>query len=126
MKFYSSLRIEIRRIGAIKDGEVVTGNRTKVKVVKNKVAPPFKEVEFDIIYGEGISRQGDLIDLGVVNGVLDKSGSWFSFEGERLAQGRENAKRALRDNPELGSRVENKLRMALGIPPGLILSELEN
>ncbi|HZS44698.1 MAG TPA: recombinase RecA [Blastocatellia bacterium] len=127
LKFYSSLRIEIRRIGPVKDGDVISGNRTRVKVVKNKVAPPFKEVEFDIIYGEGISREGDLIDLGVIHKALDKSGSWFSFEGDRLAQGRENAKKALRESPDIAVRLENKLRMMLGIPqPGLTLKELDN
>ncbi|HZN10838.1 MAG TPA: recombinase RecA, partial [Blastocatellia bacterium] len=115
LKFYSSVRCDIRRIGAIKDGESVVGNRTKVKVVKNKVAPPFKEAEFDIMYGEGISRTGELIDLGVENRVVEKSGAWFSYKGERLGQGRENSKAALRDNPELLARVEKDLRAALGI-----------
>jgi recombination protein RecA len=92
LKFYSSVRLDIRRIAAIKDGETVTGNRTKVKVVKNKVAPPFREAEFDIIYGEGISREGDLLDLGATHNVIEKSGSWFSYKGERIGQGRENAR----------------------------------
>jgi recombination protein RecA len=116
LKFYSSIRIDIRRIGAIKDGDRTTGNRTKVKIVKNKVAPPFRECEFDIMYGEGISREGDVIDLGVANKVIEKSGAWFSYNGERLGQGRENAKQTLRDNPELAQRIENDVRAALGIP----------
>src|ERR1700682_2931854 len=98
LKFYSSIRADIRRIAAIKDGDVVTGNRTKVKIVKNKMAPPFREAEFDIIYGEGISREGDLIDLGVAQNLVEKSGSWYSYKGERLGQGRENARQFLRDN----------------------------
>src|ERR687888_9688 len=98
LKFYSSVRLDIRRIGAIKDGEAVVGNRTKVKVAKNKVAPPFREAEFDIMYGEGISKWGEIIDLGVEHKVVEKSGAWFSYRGERLGQGRENAKNSLRDN----------------------------
>ena len=116
LKFYSSVRLDIRRIGAIKDGDAVTGNRTKVKVVKNKVAPPFKEAEFDIMYGEGISKWGEIIDIGVENKIVEKSGAWFSYRGERLGQGRENAKATLRDNPALGIRVETELRAALGLP----------
>src|ERR671912_2128090 len=116
LKFYSSLRLDIRRIGAIKDGDRVVGNRTKVKVVKNKVAPPFRECEFDIMYGEGISREGDLIDLGVANKVVEKSGAWFSYSGERLGQGRENSKQTLKDNPELLRRIEAEVRKALGLP----------
>jgi recombination protein RecA len=116
LKFYASLRLDIRRIGAIKDGDRVSGNRTRVKVVKNKVAPPFRECEFDIMYGEGISREGDVIDLGVLHKVVEKSGAWFSYKGERLGQGRENAKQTLRDNPEMLQRVENEVRVALGIP----------
>jgi recombination protein RecA len=116
LKFYASLRLDIRRIGAIKDGDRVVGNRTRVKVVKNKVAPPFRECEFDIMYGEGISREGDVIDLGVINKVVEKSGAWFSYKGERLGQGRENSKQTLRDNPEMLQRVENDVRTALGIP----------
>jgi recombination protein RecA len=115
LKFYSSVRLDIRRIGSIKDGEAIVGNRTKVKVSKNKVAPPFKEAEFDIMYGEGISRYGELIDLGVEHKVVEKSGAWFSYKGERLGQGRENSKAALRDNPDLLARVEADLRSALGI-----------
>jgi recombination protein RecA len=116
LKFYSSVRLDIRRIGAIKDGERVVGNRTKVKIVKNKVAPPFRECEFDIMYGEGISREGDVLDLAVANRVVEKSGAWFSYNGERLGQGRENAKQTLRDNAEMLGRVENDVRKALGIP----------
>jgi recombination protein RecA len=116
LKFYSSLRLDIRRIGAIKDGDRAVGNRTKVKVVKNKVAPPFRECEFDIMYGEGISREGDVIDLGVANKVVEKAGAWFSYSGERLGQGRENAKQTLRDNPEMLRRVENDVKRALGMP----------
>ena len=115
LKFYSSLRIDIRRIGSIKDGERVVGNRTKVKIVKNKVAPPFRECEFDIMYGEGISREGDLLDLGVTNKVVEKSGAWFSYNGERLGQGRENSKQALKDNPDLLHRIKVDVRAALGI-----------
>jgi recombination protein RecA len=118
LKFYSSLRLDIRRIGAIKDGDKVVGNRTKVKVVKNKVAPPFRECEFDIMYGEGISREGDVLDLAVNNRVVEKSGAWFSYKGERLGQGRENAKQTLKDNKEIAARVENEVKAALGIAVG--------
>lgn len=116
LKFYASLRLDIRRIGAIKDGDRVVGNRTKVKVAKNKVAPPFRECEFDIMYGEGISREGDLLDLAVVQRVVEKSGAWFSYRGDRLGQGRENSKQALRENPELLKRIENEVRVKLGMP----------
>ncbi|MFN2452930.1 MAG: recombinase RecA [Pyrinomonadaceae bacterium] len=116
LKFYSSIRMDIRRIGAIKDGDRAVGNRTKVKVVKNKVAPPFRDCEFDIMYGEGISREGDIIDLGVVNNIVEKSGAWFSYKGERLGQGRENSKQTLKNNKELSTRIENEVRAALGIP----------
>ncbi|MDQ3687758.1 MAG: recombinase RecA [Acidobacteriota bacterium] len=116
LKFYSSLRIDIRRIGAIKDAERVIGNRTKVKIVKNKVAPPFRECEFDIMYGEGISREGDVLDLGVLHKVVEKSGAWFSYKGERLGQGRENSKQTLKDDANLLRRIENEVRVALGIP----------
>jgi len=116
LKFYSSVRADIRRIAAIKDGDVVTGNRTKVKIVKNKVAPPFKEAEFDIMYGEGISREGDLIDLGVAQNGVEKSGSWYSYKGERIGQGRENARQFLRDNPDIRRQVDAELRKLLGIP----------
>lgn len=116
LKFYASVRIDIRRIGAIKEGDKVTGNRTKVKVVKNKVAPPFRETEFDIMYGEGISREGDLLDLAVNHKVVEKSGAWFSYSGERLGQGRENVKNMLKENTELRDRIETDVRKALGMP----------
>jgi len=116
LKFYSSLRLDIRRIGAIKDGDRVVGNRTKVKVAKNKVAPPFRECEFDIMYGEGISREGDLLDLAVLHRAVEKSGAWFSYKGDRLGQGRENAKQALKDNRELLKRIEREVKIKLGVP----------
>jgi len=115
LKFYSSVRLDIRRIGAIKDGQEVVGNRTRVKVVKNKMAPPFKEAEFDIMYGEGISRAGDLLDVGVSTGIIDKSGSWYSYEGERIGQGRGNVKKFFHDNPDLFEKVELKVREAVGL-----------
>ncbi len=115
LKFYSSVRADIRRIAAIKEGETVTGNRTKVKIVKNKVAPPFREAEFDIIYGEGISREGDLIDLGVAQNIIEKSGSWYSYKTERIGQGRENARQFLRDNGDIRQEVDAALRKALGL-----------
>ncbi|MGD0438545.1 MAG: recombinase RecA, partial [Bryobacteraceae bacterium] len=115
LKFYSSVRADIRRIAAIKEGEVVVGNRTKVKIVKNKVAPPFREAEFDIIYGEGISREGDLIDLGVAQNLIDKSGSWYSYKGDRIGQGRENARQFLKDNQDIRRQVDLELRQALGM-----------
>jgi recombination protein RecA len=115
LKFYASVRLDIRRIGAIKDREEVTGNQTRVKVVKNKVAPPFKQVEFDIMYGEGISKFGELIDLGVKAGVVEKSGSWFSYDSQRLGQGRENAKSYLKANPEAAARIETAIRENSGI-----------
>jgi recombination protein RecA len=116
LKFYSTLRLDIRRIGAIKDGDRVVGNRTKVKVAKNKVAPPFRECEFDIMYGEGISREGDLLDLAVAQRAVEKSGAWFSYKSERLGQGRENAKTALRDNPEVLRKIERDVKVKLGLP----------
>jgi recombination protein RecA len=115
LKFYSSVRVDIRRIAAIKDGDVVIGNRTKVKIVKNKVAPPFREAEFDILYGEGISREGDLLDLGAARNVIEKSGSWFSYKSDRIGQGRENARQFLRDNPDIREKINVELRLALGI-----------
>ncbi len=119
LKFYSSVRVDIRRIAAIKDGENVVGNRTKAKVVKNKVAPPFREAEFDIMYGEGVSREGDILDLGVKHELVEKSGSWYSFQAERIGQGRENAKQFLRDHPELTATLDVELRRVLGMtkPP---------
>ena len=115
LKFYASVRLDIRRIGAIKDREEVVGNQTRVKVVKNKVAPPFKQVEFDIMYGEGISKNGELIDLGVKAGVVEKSGAWFSFDSQRLGQGRENAKTYLKANPEMADRIEKSIRENAGL-----------
>ncbi|MGH9721286.1 MAG: recombinase RecA [Bryobacteraceae bacterium] len=115
LKFYSSVRADIRRIAAIKDGETVVGNRTKVKLVKNKCAPPFREAEFDIIYGEGISREGDLVDLGVLHNVVEKSGSWFSYKGDRIGQGRENSRSFLKDNTDIRDKIETELRTLLGL-----------
>lgn len=115
LKFYSSVRLEIRRTSTIKDGDSMVGNRTKVKVVKNKVAPPFKEAEFDIMYGEGISREGDLLDLAVENRIVEKSGAWFSFRGDRLGQGRENAKNLIKSDPGIAARIEGEVRKALGL-----------
>src|SRR6184192_212720 len=115
LKFYASVRVDVRRIASIKDGDEVTGSRTKAKIVKNKVAPPFREAEFDIMYGQGISREGDLLDLGVDRNVVEKSGAWFSFQGERLGQGRDNARQFLKDNPDYRGRVELALREILGL-----------
>jgi recombination protein RecA len=115
LKFYASVRIDIRRIGAIKDGDVVVGGRTRVKIVKNKVAPPFREAEFDVMYGEGISREGDLLDLAVDKKIVEKSGTWFAFSGERLGQGRENVKQFLKDNPATFKSIEDKVRKELGL-----------
>jgi len=115
LKFYASVRLDIRRIAALKDGESVIGNRTKVKVVKNKVAAPFREAEFDLIYGEGISREGDLIDLGAAQNIIEKSGSWFSYKGERIGQGRENARQFLKDNADIRQGIDQELRKALGL-----------
>ena len=115
LKFYSSVRLDIRRIGAIKDRDEVVGNATRVKVVKNKVAPPFKQVEFDIMYGEGISKMGELVDMGVKAGIIEKSGSWFSYGDERIGQGRENAKTFLSENEDLAHEIEDKIRAAHGM-----------
>jgi recombination protein RecA len=115
LKFYSSVRLDIRRIAAIKDGEQVIGSRTKVKVVKNKVASPFREAEFDIIYGEGVSKEGDLLDLGVAQNIVEKSGSWFSYKGDRIGQGRENARQFLKDNADIRQTLDTELRKALGL-----------
>ena len=117
LKFYSSVRIDIRRIAAIKEGDVVTGSRTRVKIVKNKVAAPFRESEFDILYGEGISREGDLIDLAVAQNILEKSGSWFSYKGERIGQGRENARSFLKENKDTMAKLDAEVRKALGLIP---------
>ncbi len=116
LKFYASIRCDIRRIASLKDGAVVIGSRAKVKVVKNKVAPPFREAEFDILYGEGISKEGDLLDLAVEQKVVEKSGAWFAFEGERLGQGRENARQFLKDHPETRDEIDTRLRKGLGLP----------
>jgi recombination protein RecA len=115
LKFYASVRIDIRRIAAIKDGDVVTGNRTKVKIVKNKLASPFREHEFDIVYGEGISKEGDLLDVGVLHNVIEKSGSWFSYKGDRIGQGRENSRQFLKDNPDIKDAIDVELRKILGL-----------
>jgi recombination protein RecA len=115
LKFYATQRLDIRRIGAIKQGDRVIGNRTRVKVVKNKLAPPFREVEFDIMYGEGISREGSLIDMGVDEKIVDKSGAWYSFQGTRIGQGRENAKEFLKENPDIAETIENLVRSAHGL-----------
>ncbi len=123
LKFYASVRLDIRRIASIKDGDRVVGNRTKVKVAKNKVAPPFRECEFDIMYGEGISREGDVLDLATQHRVIEKSGAWFAYKGDRLGQGRENAKQTLKDHPELLLRIENDVKQALGIPVREVLAD---
>ncbi len=117
LKFYSSVRLDIRRIGAIKKGDEVIGNETRVKVVKNKVAPPFKQAEFDIMYGAGISREGEIIDLGVQAGIVDKAGAWFSYNGTRIGQGKDNVREYLRENPEMAREIENRVREKLGIAP---------
>ena len=118
LKFYSSVRAEVRRIAALKDGDSPIGNRTRVKVVKNKVAAPFREAEFDILYGEGISREGDVLDLGVTHNIIEKSGSWFSFGGERIGQGRDTARRFLKEHPEVSQRIDAELRKKLGLGAG--------
>jgi len=115
LKFYASVRLDIRRIAALKDGDTVIGNRTKVKVAKNKVAAPFREAEFDLIYGEGVSREGDLIDLGAAQNIIEKSGSWFSYKGERIGQGRENARQFLKENTDIRTAIDQELRKALGL-----------
>ncbi|MDR1063586.1 MAG: recombinase RecA [Azoarcus sp.] len=116
LKFYSSVRMDIRRTGAIKKSDEVIGSETKVKVVKNKVSPPFKEAHFDILYGEGISREGEIIDLGVVHGIVDKSGAWYSYKGDKIGQGKDNAREFLRNNPALAREIENRVRTAAGLP----------
>ena len=117
LKFYASVRLDIRRIGAIKNGDEIIGNQTRVKVVKNKVAPPFRKAEFDIVYNEGVSKNGELIDLGVDAGVVEKSGSWYSYGSERIGQGRENAKGFLRENPEVAFAIEYTIREQAGLRP---------
>jgi len=116
LKFYSSIRIDIRKTTQIKEGQDAIGNQTKIKIVKNKVAPPFKQAEVDIIYGEGVSRTGDVLDLGVAQGIVDKSGAWYSYQDERIGQGRENAKKFLKEHPETMAAIERKLRLAFGMP----------
>jgi recombination protein RecA len=116
LKFYASIRLDIRRIASLKDGETVIGSRAKVKVVKNKVAPPFREAEFDILYGEGISKEGDLLDLGVEHNVVEKSGAWYAFEGERMGQGRENARQFMKENKDIRAKIDGRLRKGLGLP----------
>jgi recombination protein RecA len=117
LKFYASVRLDIRRTGSIKKGDEVIGSETKVKVVKNKVSPPFKTAEFDILYGEGISREGEIIDLGVVNRIVDKSGAWYAYNGEKIGQGKDNAREFLRENPDIAREIENKVREAVGVAP---------
>ena len=117
LKFYSSVRLDIRRIGAIKKGDEVVGNETRVKVVKNKIAPPFKQAEFDIMYGAGISREGEILDLGVTAGIVDKAGAWFSYNGERIGQGRDNVREYLREHPAMAIEIENRVREQLGVVP---------
>ena len=119
LKFYASIRLDVRRIEALKDGAEVVGNRTRAKVVKNKLAPPFRSAEFDVIYGQGISKEGSLLDVGVDVGLIKKSGAWFTYDGDQLGQGRENARNFLRDNPELAREIEEKIKAQLGIglPP---------
>ncbi|MGH8670514.1 MAG: recombinase RecA, partial [Burkholderiales bacterium] len=116
LKFYASVRLDIRRIGSIKKGEEVVGSETRVKVVKNKVAPPFKQAEFDILYGSGISREGEIVDLGVAAKVIEKSGAWYSYNGDRVGQGRENARDYLKERPELAAEIEGKIRALAGVP----------
>jgi recombination protein RecA len=116
LKFYSSVRLDIRRTGNIKKGEEIIGSETKVKVVKNKVSPPFKVAEFDILYGEGISREGEIIDMGVEARILEKSGAWYAYNGEKIGQGKDNAREFLRENPDIAREIENKVRESLGIP----------
>ncbi len=125
LKFYASIRLEIRRIGQIKEREEVVGNQTRVKVVKNKLAPPFRQVEFDIMYGEGISKMGELVDLGVKANVVEKSGAWFSFDSQRIGQGRENAKAFLRDHPDVANQIENRIREQAGIVAEALMGEPE-
>ncbi|MFN3303772.1 MAG: recombinase RecA [Roseateles sp.] len=117
LKFYASVRLDIRRIGSIKKGEEVIGSETKVKVVKNKVSPPFKTAEFDILYGEGISREGEIVDMGVMHKIVDKSGAWYAYNGEKIGQGKDNAREFLRENPDIAHEIENKIREAVGVAP---------
>lgn len=123
LKFYASVRLDIRRTGAVKQGEEIVGNRTKVKVVKNKVAPPFKEAEFDVLYGSGVSKEGELVDIGSENGIIDKSGAWYSFSGDRIGQGRENAKEYLKEHPEITQAIESKIREKFGVTTSAAVAE---
>ncbi len=116
LKFYASVRLDIRRIGSIKRGEEVVGNETRVKVVKNKIAPPFREALFDILYGEGISREGEIVELGVVHNIVEKSGAWYAYRGEKIGQGKDNTREYLREHPELAAEIEAKIRAAVGVP----------
>jgi recombination protein RecA len=115
LKFYSSVRLDIRRTGSIKRGDEVVGSETRVKVVKNKVAPPFRQAEFDILYGEGISREGEIIELGVLHKLVEKSGAWYAYNGERIGQGKDNAREYLKEHPEMAREIENKVRAAVGV-----------
>jgi recombination protein RecA len=123
LKFYASVRLDIRRIEALKDGTDVVGNRTRVKVVKNKMAPPFKQAEFDIIYGQGISREGSLIDVGVEQGLIRKAGAWYTYDGEQLGQGKENVRTFLRENPDIANEVEKRIKEKLGVGPRIDADE---
>jgi len=123
LKFYASVRLDIRRTGAVKQGEEIVGNRTKVKVVKNKVAPPFKEAEFDVLYGSGVSKEGELVDIGSENGIVDKSGAWYSFSGDRIGQGRENAKEYLKEHPDISQTIESKIREKFGVATSAAVAE---
>ncbi|HET9469726.1 MAG TPA: hypothetical protein VFO24_01400, partial [Usitatibacter sp.] len=119
LKFYSSVRLDIRRIESIKDGAEVVGNRTRVKVVKNKVAPPFREAEFEIMYGAGISREGEIIELASAQGIIEKSGAWYAYKGEKIGQGKDNTREVLRDNPAIAQEIEQRIREAVGIAGGM-------
>jgi len=119
LKFYASVRIDIRRIGSIKKGEEVIGNETRVKVVKNKVAPPFKTADFDILYNEGISREGEIIEMGVLHRIVEKSGAWYAYKGEKIGQGKDNTREFLKDNPDTAAEIETKIRQAIGIAGGM-------
>jgi recombination protein RecA len=125
LKFYASVRIDIRRIGSIKKGEEVIGSETRAKVVKNKVAPPFRNAEFDILYGEGISREGEIVELGVANNIVEKSGAWYSYGKERIGQGKDNAREYLREHPEIAQEIEGKIRAALGVGGAAAAAEEE-
>lgn len=125
LKFYASVRLDIRRIGAIKKGDEVVGSETRVKVVKNKIAPPFKQAEFDILYGEGISHEGEIIELGVLHNLVEKSGAWYSYEGTKIGQGKDNARQFLKENPAIASAIETKLRELLLVKPVVVENELE-